>query len=62
VNRTKALMQHFDALSRANLVILAAWFGVIDPRSIAVSDEPCVVRDVVAMTHCSTTQPKKNWR
>jgi DNA-binding NarL/FixJ family response regulator len=39
VNRIKALMLHFDALSRANLVILAAWFGVFDPRPIAVCDE-----------------------
>jgi hypothetical protein len=39
VNRTKALMQHFDALSRANLCVLAVFFGLIDPTPIAVSDE-----------------------
>jgi DNA-binding NarL/FixJ family response regulator len=39
VNRLKALMQHFDALSRANLVALAIFFGVIDIAPIAINDE-----------------------
>jgi DNA-binding NarL/FixJ family response regulator len=35
VRRVSSLMTTFDAISRANLVLLAVWFGVIDPRPIA---------------------------
>jgi hypothetical protein len=32
VNRTKALMHRFDALSRAYLCVLAVFDGLVDPR------------------------------
>jgi DNA-binding NarL/FixJ family response regulator len=35
VRRVQALMQHFDAISRANLAVLAVYYLAIDPRPIA---------------------------
>jgi hypothetical protein len=35
----KSLLQHFDALSRANLWVPAVFFGLIGPTPIAVGDE-----------------------
>lgn len=39
VHRVTALMAHFDALSRPNLVALAIFYGLIDVSPIALTDE-----------------------